>query len=174
MNELIENLLEDENGLFKPFSEEEYVKHLIRNCTRNSDGTYSCKGNVNLTGLGLKKIPVKFKRVEESFYCMENELEDLEGAPEYVGKDFFCAFNKLKTLEGGPKYVGGHYFCSHNELTTLEGAPEYVGKFFSCVHNKLRTLEGAPEYVGEGFFCHSNPVPERELKKTVDRDYLER
>jgi len=173
INNLLENLIEQgEKDLFKPYSLEEYMKIVLRNCTKNSDGTYSCEGNVNLTGLGLKKIPVRFKRVEGSFFCENNKLTTLEG-PKYVGGSYFCEHNELTTLKGSPKRVKGEFDCSYNNLTTLEGAPKYVGNLFDCRYNKLTTLKGAPKYVGEGLLCSHNPVPEDELVKTVKRHYLE-
>ncbi|MHA1289139.1 MAG: hypothetical protein ACTSPB_17260, partial [Candidatus Thorarchaeota archaeon] len=66
----------------------------------------------------------------------------------------------------------GDFYCAGNQLQTLEGGPKKVGKSFYCSFNQLKTLEGAPEYVGRHFYCDGNPVPEDELKKTVNRSYL--
>jgi len=170
INNLLENLIKED--LFQPFSEEEFAEYVLRNCTRNPDGTYDCKGSVYLMCLGLTKLPIRFRRVEGSFNCSGNQLTTLEGAPEWVGKHFICFSNNLTTLEGGPRYVGTIFDCAHNLLTTLKGAPRWVGEDFNCASNELRTLEGAPEYVGGKFICSDNPVPEEELKKTVKRSYL--
>ncbi|MHA1883074.1 MAG: hypothetical protein ACTSUO_08520 [Candidatus Thorarchaeota archaeon] len=162
MNQLLEKILEQEDfeELFQPATAEELearqadaVRFALKDgkCTQNEDGTWSCKGNVDLGRLNLKKLPVKFKRVEGNFYCDHNQLTSLDGAPEYVGKDFDCSHNQLTTLEGGPKRVEGYFYCEHNQLTSLEGAPEYVGGSFDCSFNL---------------------VSKGRLKKTVDRDYL--
>jgi len=68
--------------------------------------------------------------------------------------------------------VKENFDCHDNQLTSLKGAPKKVDGNFWCDYNRLQTLEGAPEYVGGVFYCKDNPVPEDELKKTVDRDYL--
>jgi len=81
----------------------------------------------------------------------------LEGAPEEVG-DFYCADNQLTSLEGAPKKVDGYFYCGHNKLTSLEGAPKKVGLDFNCHDNKLTSLEGAPKEVGGYFDCNLNKL----------------
>ena len=88
-----------------------------------------------------------------SFYCQENKLTDLKGAPQYVGGDFYCNSNQLKTLEGAPQSVGGYFYCDKNNLTSLEGAPRTVGGDFLCNDNPLTILKGAPEIVEGIFYC---------------------
>ena len=96
MNELLENLLEED--LFQPFSEEEFAERVLKDYTKNPDGTYSCKGDVDLRWGVFPKLPFRFKRVEGDFICTNCGLETLEGCPEYVGKDFICSDNNLTTL----------------------------------------------------------------------------
>jgi len=149
MKRLLEKLLNlTEKDIFKPYSFEEFIQ---KNCTLNSDGTYSSESDIDLSGLDLIKLPVKFKEVKGDFDCTNNKLTSLEGAPEKVGESFWCEFNNLTTLEGAPKHVGWDFNCRYNQLTSLKGAPEKVG---------------------ERFVCTNNPVPAYELRKTVKRDYL--
>jgi len=162
----------DLDSLFKPASTDEVVQRRLEGCTKNSDGTYSCSGDVDLSNLGLTKLPVKFKEVGGSFYCYDNKLTTLEGCPQKVGGWFDCGKNKLTTLKGCPQKVGGGFDCRNNQLTTLEGCPQEVGGGFICRKNKLTTLKGCPQKVGGGFDCRNNPVSVAKLKKTVDRDYL--
>jgi len=168
LNELYNKIKEQDrfSDVFKPISREEMKKRDREKiedklkegkCTLNTDGSYSCEGNVDISDMGLTKIPVRFKEVKGGFYC-SNNLETLDGAPEKVGGHFYCYYNKLETLEGGPKIVGGHFGCSNNNLETLEGAPEKVGGDFSCSNNKLETLEGAPKKVGRNFYCYYNKL----------------
>ena len=152
MKRLLEKLLNlTEEDIFKPYSVEEIIQQKLKNCTLNSDGTYSCKGSVNLKGLGLTSLPVKFKEVKENFYCDHNKLTSLEGSPIKVGRNFWC---------------------HHNQLTSLKGSPEVVGRGFWCDHNQLTTLEGSPKEVGGDYYCNNNLVPIGELKKTVSRSYF--
>ena len=43
---------------------------------------------------------------------------------------------------------------------------------FNCHENSLTSLEGAPQEVGGDFYCYHNPTSVSELKKTIDRTYL--
>ena len=174
MEPLVENSLNlAEDDIFKPFSLEEFIQQKLKNCILNSDGTYSSNGDVDLSRIGLTKLPVKFKIVKGYFDCGHNKLTALKGAPRKVGGYFYCTHNQLTTLKGAPREVKGAFYCDYNNLTTLEGAPKKVGYSFYCDHNnKLTSLEGAPEEVGREFRCYSNPVPEDELKKTISRSYL--
>jgi hypothetical protein len=97
-----------------------------------------------------------FGKVSRNFWCDNNTLTTLEGAPESVGGHFTCSNNRLTTLEGGPQSVGKNFLCGYNRLTTLEGAPKTVGGEFSCYENTLTTLEGSPESVGGHFSCYDN------------------
>ena len=83
-------------------------KYGIKNYTINSDGTIDVDGDVNLSnyrnrpmgGLPcskLKKLPLKFRKVNGFFNCSGNELISLVGSPISVG-DFNCSYNKLNSL----------------------------------------------------------------------------
>ena len=116
------------------------------------------KENVDLSTLGLKKLPIRFGTVGNNFNCSSNKLTSLEGAPKSVGGNFVCGFNELTSLEGAPNEVGGDFSFSYNELTSLEGAPKVVGGDFYCGYNKLTSLKGAPKVVGGNFYCFDNEV----------------
>jgi len=166
------------------------IDEILVDCTKNSDGSYSTDGDIDLSGFGLKQLPVKFKYVSGSFECEYNHLTSLEGAPQKTGGNFYCDSNQLTTLEGAPQKVGGWFHCNNNQLTTLEGAPQEVGGYFDCHDNQLTTLEGAPQEVGGNFhcnnnqltslkgapqevggtfYCKDNPVPEEQLLATIGR-----
>jgi len=88
-SKLLEKIMEgDKKELFTPYSPEEIVQKRLKNCIKNPDGTYSSEGVVDLSNLGLEKLPVKFKEVGRGFYCNSNKLTSLEGAPKEVGGDF--------------------------------------------------------------------------------------
>jgi hypothetical protein len=72
---------------------------------------------------------------------------------------FWCNNNRLTTLEGAPEVVGRDFWCNNNRLTTLKGAPEVVGRGFYCHDNSLTTLEGAPQSVGGDFYSDSIKIP---------------
>jgi len=89
--------------------------------------TVKVKGNVDLSGLDLTKIPINFTEVGGDFYCSYNKLTSLKGAPKKVGGDFICSYNKLTSLEGAPEEVGESFYCSHNPLKSTKGKPESIG-----------------------------------------------
>ena len=131
------------------------------------DGKLNVNGNVEIKNLKLKKLPFNFGKVAGGFWCQNNRLTSLEGAPTFVGSGFDCSKNKLVTLEGAPEKVDSSFNCSFNRLTSLEGAPKEVGISFHCRNNKLNSLEGAPVKVGRNFNCRNNPLTPLELIKTL-------
>ena len=143
----------------------------LDNCTKGNwkmnpeTGLVDVDGNFNCEGQGLSDFKgVRFGKVEGVFYCHDNQLTTLEGAPQEVGWNFYCYNNRLTTLDGAPQEVGGNFRCINNQITSLEGAPREVGKSFRCDNNQITSLEGAPQKVGEGFFCGNNPVSDETLK----------
>ena len=99
--------------------------------------TVKVKRFVDLSNLGLTKLPINFTEVGGGFYCNNNKLTSLEGSPKEVGGYFYCGGNQLTSLEGAPKKIGGSFYCSWNQLTSLVGAPEKVGGSFYCLWNQL-------------------------------------
>ena len=156
---------EEVEKILKKFSDRHAgYSPFIGNYTINADLTVDVMGGVQLNGFNLTKIPVKFGKVSGGFYCYNNQLRTLEGAPREVGGHFMCWGNKLTSLEGAPQKVDGAFDCRQNNLTSLEGAPKKVGEHFNCANNKLTSLKGAPKEVGYsskglGFFrCSSNKL----------------
>ncbi len=121
------------------------------------DGLINTDFNVKLIKK-VKKLPVQFGDVGGYFYCYNNQLTSLEGAPEFVGGDFYCANNQLTSLEGAPQSVGGYFYCNNNKLTSLVESPTKVGGNFVCYNNKLMSLAGAPQSVGGYFDCANNKL----------------
>ena len=137
---------------------EKYVQALVQKYIK--DGS---KGDLNLSGLKLTKLPSNLKNVSVggNFSCSSNNLTSLQGAPNSVGLDFNCSNNpKLTSLVGAPSSVGGYFRCSNNpKLTSLDGAPSSVGGHFYCSYNpKLTSLVGAPSSVGLTFNCYGNAI----------------
>ena len=124
----------------------------------NSDGTVDINDDVDLSGMKLENLPMKFGRVAGNFICFNNRLVSIEGAPTEVGGDFNCSENRIVSLKGAPSKVVGEFNCSENHITSLEGAPASVGGTFDCSNNKLKSLEGAPEVVGRDFKCSINQL----------------
>jgi len=168
-NKLYEEIIKKDHPIFKPASKEEIKKRKKAkfqrwfedeiesgNITKNPDGTYDAKDDVFIDDMGLTKIPIQFNKVDGYFWCTNNKLTSLEGAPKEVNGDFDCEKNKLTSLEGAPKEVNGDFDCRYNKLTSLKGAPEKVIDGFTCSYNDLTSLEGAPKKVIGIFNCNSN------------------
>jgi hypothetical protein len=141
-------------------------------------------GHVKLERRYLKELPdLSCVIVRGGFFCHNNKLTSLRGAPKAVGENFFCFHNDLTTLDYAPKRVGGDFVCHHNRLITLEGGPEQVFGNFKAYQNPLEslaggpprvggdyavhycnltTLKGAPEEIGGKFVCFNNPLPHLE------------
>ena len=175
MKVLMDRLFEQDN-IFKPASKsdietrkQEKIQIWIEDfeqrsdVKKNKDESYDVDGDVDLSGMKLTKLPVKFGTVTEFFYCSHNQLTSLEGSPRTVGEDFWCSNNQLTSLKGSPRTIGKSFYCSYNQLTSLEGSPETVGGYFNCSYNQLTSLEGSPETVDGDFDCSRN-----KKKFTVD------
>jgi len=78
----------------------------IKNYTINKDGSIDVDGDVFLYKRNLNKLPLNFNKVSGVFYCDNNELTSLVGAPKEVGGSFYCDNNKLISLKGAPNRVG--------------------------------------------------------------------
>ena len=110
-----------------------------------------CRGNFNITSVGLKT---------------------LKGCPKIVESNFYTGFNDIETLEGGPKEVDLGYYCHNNKLISLKGCPEIVGEDFECSGNDIQfDPKYLPKTVG-GNFKHNMiikgfPVPEELIRKYV-------
>ena len=120
-----------EEGLLKPMTdadieqvEDEKVTEILNGIllrsTKNADGSIDVDGDVDLFNLNLKKLPLKFNRVNGNFDCYKNQLTSLEGAPNAVGGDFYCSFNQLISLEGVPKKVGRDFWIGYNKSKFTE------------------------------------------------------
>jgi hypothetical protein len=133
------------------------TKYLIENYSINKDGSVDVDGVVFLSSEKLTKLPLKFGKVG-NFYCSENKLTSLSGAPFEVGGDFYCPYNQLTSLSGAPREVGGDFYCHYNNLMSLEGSPLEVGGHFDCHSNQLTSLEGSPREVGGEFYCKNNQL----------------
>jgi len=140
------------------------VNTLLNSCfivngpvTIRPDLVVDVRGDVMLRrGQSLEKFPVQFGHVSGSFWCNNNVLTSLQGAPGHVGGNFDCQHNKLTSLQGAPDHVVGDFECTNNRLTDLQGAPTHVGRDFLCDRNKLVSLTGAPDHVGDVFVCTYN------------------
>ena len=141
-----------EEGLLKPMTDieikevdaervKERVDEILSRSTKNADGSIDVDGDVFLSGLNLKRLPLKFNKVNGNFSSSHNQLTSLDGAPKEVGGNFWCINNQLTSLEGAPKEVGKSFTCTNNNLTSLEGAPKEVGTDFWCYSNKVQFTE---------------------------------
>lgn len=120
-------------------------------------GIVDVDGDVNLIEKKLKTFPIRFGIVSGHFWCWDNDLISLEGAPNSVGGDFDCFSNEnLASLVGSPRHVGGRFDCSYTPITDLIGAPDEVDGFFYCCSTKLKSLNGLPRLIGMGFSCQGS------------------
>ena len=147
----------------KPLSEEQI--NWLDECAGGSwnlnpsTGLVDVDGDFNCRGQGLKDFKgVRFGHVRVDFYCDNNQLTSLEGAPKTVNGDFICYYNQLTSIKGAPETVDGYFHCANNQLTSLEGAPQTVKGDFLCHYNQLTSLDGAPETADWSFICDNNQL----------------
>jgi len=93
----------------------ELVKHRIRHArARWRLEGWIVDGDLDLEEVGLTRLPL-IKKVGRDFYCSNNRLITLEGAPKEVGWNFNCQDNELISLEGAPKELGGEIRSDLNQ-----------------------------------------------------------
>ena len=118
MIKLKDILLEsDVPDIFVPRRIEDRFERMIKDYIRKGS-----KGDINISFKNLKKIPEILKdiTINGNFYCNDNKLSSLVGAPKKIGGDFYCSNNKLTSLDGCPKYVGKDFYCYKNSLKFTE------------------------------------------------------
>ena len=148
-------LFEAKIGL-TPDQEEFLNKYTKGTWTLNPDtGLVDVEGYFDCSRKKLEDFEgVKFGKVSGDFWCHENKLTSLAGAPQEVRWDFDCGRNKLASLAGAPQKVDGDFNCERNELTSLAGAPQEVGGWFRCdaftLWNGEWNLEGWLKVLQEG------------------------
>lgn len=140
----------------KPLGIEEVLKRSGTDLIPSSTypGRFDVYGNVYLSQMNLKKIPIPFGLVTGSFSVDHNKLTSLINSPIKVEKSFYCKKNNLKSLQHAPSYVGINFDCSWNQLESLKGCPAILHGSFNCNHNEgLKNLIGGPSYVGSNYYC---------------------
>ena len=135
--------------LFESFEDIDDIcrRYYIKNYTINTDGSidvdeyvnfdgYIDVNKVNLYNLRLKKLPLKFNKINCDFYCNSNKLTSLEGSPVEVNGCFYCNSNKLTSFEFAPKIIREYFCCDVNYITSFEYFPSYVKKLY-CSNNPI-------------------------------------
>ena len=112
-------------------------QYVIMNYNINKDGSIDVDKNVSLWFRRLKKIPLKFNKINGRFDCSNN---------------------RLTTLEGSPIEVNGNFLCYNNKLTSFKFAPKIIRGEFNCNCNNIKSFEYFPNFVKEDFECYANPI----------------
>ena len=132
----------------------------------HDDGTVDVGEDVNFSWKDFDRLPIKFGRVDGSFFC-PSTLTTLEGSPQFVQGTFYVGQN-ITSLEGGPLHVVGRYDCSGSKIKNLKGSPNFVGDWFVCGNSYLTSLEGAPDHVVL-FYCVDAKITNLVgMPKTID------
>ena len=99
--------------VFVPRRLDDRIERLIKNYIKNGS-----KGTLDLSNKQLNTLPEILKDVSVggNFYCNDNNLKSLIGAPSSVKGSFVCYNNNLKSLVGAPSSVGGDFYCSDNDV----------------------------------------------------------
>ena len=124
-------------------------------------------GTVDLSYMGLDKIPFKFGKVDGDFICSANDLYSLDNCPRSVGLSFYCDNNILRDLVGMPSEIGRSTVVANNPLETLKGIPKKLNGSL-CVGNTHLTdfLKDGPDEVNGKIDAPQNHF------KTVSKPWL--
>lgn len=130
----------------------------VKNYVINENLTVDVNGDVDLRGIGCKKLPIQFGKINGSFYCIGLGLITLKGCPEKVTGNFECHANNLKSLKYSPIEVGNSYSCENNQLISLEYCPVIIHGDFDCSNNRLENLTVTPNLIKGNFDCSNNTL----------------
>ena len=108
--------------------------------------------SLNLSHLGLERLPSNLPAGLKQLYCDNNRLTSLENLPASL-KDLYCGNNRLTSLEDFPAGLNGLY-CNNNRLTSLENLPASLKDLY-CNNNRLTSLENLPVILNR-LYCHNN------------------
>ena len=118
--------------LFEQFNNEQEIhdickKYNIEGYTINPDGNVDVDGNVDLSYMKLVKIPLKFNRVDGSFFVMGNSLSNLDNSPVEVNGHFDCYDCSITSLIGSPIIVGKDLILTDNPISIIDSSIEVRG-----------------------------------------------
>lgn len=136
----------------KDYIEFNLDKFEIKNYIINDDLSVDVRGDVDISGRNLIKIPIKFNIIDGDFDCSNNKLTNLVNSPRTINGIFNCSKNNIYTLIGGPNFIKMAYDCSDNLLEELDGYPIICPNIFDCSNNQINTLKHLPKILDVVFF----------------------
>jgi hypothetical protein len=77
------------------------------------------------------------------------------------GGDFWCNNNQLTSLDGAPSEIGGDFMCTNNDLTSIDGAPSIIdGGFYININNlvSLKNIHKTIKKMKGSFIAYRNPI----------------
>ncbi len=114
--------------------------------------TVNVVGYVYMYGLELNRIQVRFGSVGGDFFCSQNWLTSLEGAPSAVGGDFYCSHNRLTSLVGVHRILrridGGLYLWGNPIVSG--GIGLLLIKGLARIHADQPAFEIIGRHLGQG------------------------
>jgi hypothetical protein len=118
----------------------EWLKSVgIENYAINDDFSIDVFRFVNLAFKGINGLPsyIQFNKIKGDFDIDDIGLDSLRGCPRYVDGYFSCQMNNLTNLIGGPEIVGRSYYANANNLISVEGLARKIGGNLDLVDNSV-------------------------------------
>jgi hypothetical protein len=126
-------------------------------------------GTVLLRDKGLTRLPFQFGKVGGDFWCYNNRLTSLEGAPKEVGGSFWCFSNRFTSLKGAPEKVGGDFNFDGDLFISSDGSPKEVGGNFYCSADDLTDVSALRQCKIKGVIYLGGLRPNQERVKELLR-----
>ncbi len=115
----------------------------VKRYTIHDDLTVDVDSRVDIAGRCLTHIPVRFGLVSGHFFCNDNQLTRLDGAPVQC-RAFDCSRNQLTSLVRSP-VTCGRLICNGNDLTSLDGMSKNCGGIECHDNPSLSDISAIPE-----------------------------
>lgn len=112
-------------------------------------GKWDAPGDVDLSNMGYKVLPLPFGRIQGNFDCSLNGLESLENCPESIHGDFIAYSNRLKKITKLPELILGNVDLSYNKITEINISKCEIQGYINLKNNPMRMWFG--NEITEGF-----------------------
>ena len=94
-------------------------------------------GDIDLSNMNLTELPCIFPEIwGKGFFCYNNRLTSLFGAPKKINGTFNCNYNRLTSLNDAPRLVIGDFYCSDNSTNFTKRDVELICDVRGYIYTK--------------------------------------
>lgn len=112
----------------------------------HTDLSVSVYGDVNISQMKLRELPINFNNIYGDFNCSYNFLSTLKGCPNFIEGDFNCNRNDLLIIDYVPQKITGNVYFLINNINRFDFPFKSVSGFIyldgdTNVNKKYKNLD---------------------------------